>query len=120
MTISTQEKIFAICTENSISEEIYHDLLRTVNSEIEGMEKANQQLYRDKNELTSKYQSIQRDFLENASKANSKLMSVYYLLDAVAKTGTHREKETVIMYMKVVIDGLVQRGPLHYDEHLPF
>jgi hypothetical protein len=62
---------------------------------------------------------------ETAMRHRSQLMSVYYMLDAISKTGTHREKQTVIMYQKTVLEGLINEGdrmPLSLSEFsdLPF
>lgn len=63
-----------------------------------------------------------REFTELTTRFRSKLMSVYYMLDAVSKTGTHREKQTVIMYHKVVLEGLINEGnDLSWNtDNLPF
>ena len=60
---------------------------------------------------------------EIGARHRNKLMSVYYMLDAVSKTGTHREKETVIMYIKCVLDDLINKGdslPFDNPDGLPF
>lgn len=53
----------------------------------------------------------------------SQLMSIYYMLDAVSKTGTHRQKEAVIIFHKEVLKDLIHNGdnlPLNPREELPF
>lgn len=64
-------------------------------------------------------------FIDQCQQHKSQLMSVYYMLEAVSKTGTHREKRIIIDYQKVVISDLVSKGdslPLHIDDEsdLPF
>ena len=61
--------------------------------------------------------------LEVGERNRSKLMSVYYMLDAVSKTGTHREKQTMIMYQKCVLEDFINKGdclPFDYPDGLPF
>lgn len=87
---------------------LYDDTINTINA-LKDEIKRNEE----------RYNNIYRQSLE---RTKSKIMSVYYLLDAVSKTGTHREKETVIMYMKVVLENLINKGdtlPLEED-YLPF
>lgn len=60
---------------------------------------------------------------EILERSKSKLLSVYYMLDAISKTGTHREKQTIIMYQKVVLEDLINKGdswPVGDDRNLPF
>lgn len=40
----------------------------------------------------------------------SRLMSVFFLLDRLAEVGTHHEKEVVIRFLKLTIEGFVNRS----------
>ena len=76
----------------------------------------------EKRELERKLERQETFNKALAKRYNAQLMSVYYMLEAVEKTGTHRQKETVIMFQKVVLQNLIQNGdplPFHQDE-LPF
>lgn len=76
---------------------------------------------KDKVERNKK--EFEKHMLEVGERNRSKLMSIYYMLDAVSKTGTHREKQTVIMYQKSVIEDFINKGdclPFDYPDGLPF
>lgn len=122
MTVSGQQKIFALCVENQISEEIYFNILRIVNEDNADSDKANMEMNRLYNEMKRKYENNQRAYTDAHERFNSKLMSVYYLLDMVSSAGTHGEKKNVIMYLKLVIENLLHKGdPLPLNEDLlPF
>lgn len=61
-----------------------------------------------------------KEFIKSmAMRHNSQLMSVYHLLTAVSKTGTHSEKRNVIMYLQTVLQDLIHCGdslPLSDEE----
>ena len=76
-----------------------------------------------KDEINRNKKKFEEHMLEVGVRNRSKLMSVYYMLDAISKTGTHREKQTIIMYQKCVIEDLINKGdsmPFDYQDGLPF
>lgn len=76
-----------------------------------------------KDEIERNKKKFEEHMLEVGVRNRSKLMSVYYMLDAISKTGTHREKQTIIMYQKCVIEDLINKGdgmPFDYPDGLPF
>lgn len=122
MTHAAQQKIFELFTESQIDEGVYHAVLRIVNEDNAASDKANLEMNRLYNEMKRKYENNQRAYTDAHARFNSKLMSVYYLLDMVSSAGTHGEKRNVIMYLKLVIENLIHKGdPLPLDENLlPF
>jgi hypothetical protein len=75
-----------------------------------------------KDEIERNKKKFEEHLQEVGVRNRSKLMSVYYMLDAISKTGTHREKQTVIMYQKCVIEDLISKGDsISFDsDDLPF
>jgi hypothetical protein len=76
-----------------------------------------------KDEIERSKKQFAKHMQEVGERNRSKLMSIYYMLDAVSKTGTHREKQTVIMYQKSIIEDLINKGdvlPFDYPDGLPF
>lgn len=76
-----------------------------------------------KDEIERNKKKFEEHMLEVGQRNRSKLLSVYYMLDAISKTGTHREKQTVIMYQKCVLEDLINKGdsmPFDYPDGLPF
>ena len=76
-----------------------------------------------KDEIERNKKQFEKHLIEIGERNKSKLMSIYYLLDAISKTGTHREKQTVIMYQKCVLEDLINKGdsiPFDYSDGLPF
>lgn len=76
-----------------------------------------------KDEIERNKKVFEKHMKEVGERFRSKLMSVYYLLDAISKTGTHRQKETVIVFQKAVIEDLINKGdclPFDYQDGLPF
>lgn len=61
-------------------------------------------------ELKRKRAKYEEDMKELCVRHRSQLMSVYYMLEAISKTGPHREKEAIIMYQKVVLESLINKG----------
>lgn len=122
MTQSAQHKIFELFTEHQISEEVYYAVLRIVNEDNAASDKANCEMNRIYNEIKRKYENNQRAYKDAHDRFNSKLMSMYYLLDVVSDAGTHSEKRNVIMYLKLIIEKLIHKGdPLPIDDDLlPF
>lgn len=122
MTHAAQQKILALLVENQVPEDVYHDILRIVNEDNRDSDKANCEMNRLYNETKRKYENNQRAYIDAHARFNSKLMSVFYLLDMVSSAGTHGEKRNVIMYLKLVIQNLLHKGdPLPLDEDLlPF
>jgi hypothetical protein len=122
MTNNAQHKIFELFTEHQLPEEVYYAVLRIVNEDHADSDKANHEINRLYNELNRKYENNQRAYKDAHDRFNSKMMSVYYLLDMVSSAGTHGEKRNVIMYLKLVIENLIHKGdPLPIDESmLPF
>lgn len=59
---------------------------------------------------------------EMTDRNRSQLMSVYYLLGAIKKMGTHREKETAVNFLQCTVEALVTTGDqLPWDhDRLPF
>jgi uncharacterized coiled-coil protein SlyX len=60
---------------------------------------------------------------ESYQRHRSQLMSIYYLLDAMTKAGTHREKANIIMIHKAVIEDLINKGdtlPIELNDEFPF
>jgi hypothetical protein len=122
MTVSAQHKIFELFTEHQLPEEVYREVLRIVNEDNAASDKANHEMNRLYNDVKRQYENHQKAYVDAHARFNSKLMSVYYLLDMVSSAGTHGEKRNVIMYLKLVIENLVHKGdPLPLDENLlPF
>lgn len=122
MTASAQQKIFNLFTEHQLPEEVYYSVLLIVNEDNADSDKANCEMNRLYNEMKQKYENNQRAYKDAHERFNSKLMSVYYLLDMVSSAGTHGEKRNVIMYLKLIIENLIHKGdPLPLNEDLlPF
>lgn len=122
MTISIREKLMKFCVDNSVSEGSYEGLVSIVDEELNFLDKSNSEMRRSISDMERKYNKLEKFSTDAHFRFNSKVMSVYYLLDMVSKTGTHREKETVIMYMKCVLQDMIHKGdPLPLDEDaLPF
>lgn len=122
MTVTAQQKIFELCTYNQVGEGVYREILDIVGADQRDSDKANMEMNRLYNEMKRKYENNQRAYTDAHERFNSKLMSVYYLLDMVSDAGTHGEKRNVIMYLKLIIEKLIHKGdPLPVDETLlPF
>jgi hypothetical protein len=122
MTVSAQQEIFKVCTDNEVSEEVFRVILKIVEEDTRDSDKANMEMNRLYNDNKRKYENMQKAYTDAHERFNSKLMSVYYLLDMVSDAGTHSEKRNVIMYLKLILEKLVHKGdPLPLDENLlPF
>ncbi|MFD2922018.1 hypothetical protein ACFS6H_20020 [Terrimonas rubra] len=76
-----------------------------------------------KDEIERNKNIFKKHMSEIGERHRSKLMSVYYMLDAISKTGTHREKQAVIVFQKCVLEDLINKGdtlPIEYVDELPF
>lgn len=80
------------------------------------------QFKRDMYDLERKHENLLKQWTDAHARFNSKIMSVYYLLDIVSDAGTHSEKRNVIMYLKLTLQKMIHNGdPLPLDpDALPF
>jgi hypothetical protein len=73
--------------------------------------------------LAKQKEDAQKFYKDMAERQRSKLMTVYYMLEALKQTGTHREKETVIMFHKVMLEKMINSSdglPIAEQDDLPF
>lgn len=80
------------------------------------------QTRRDLMDLQRKYENGQKAYTDAHERFNSKIMSVYYLLDTITDCGTHHEKRVVVTHLKYVLQKMIHNGdplPLNTDL-LPF
>lgn len=76
------------------------------------------------NELHGKINNLERKVFnqeniikEQGYRFKSKIMSAYYLMGAVAKMGTHREKEIAIRFIQCTLDDIVKgSNDLSWDQ----
>lgn len=60
-------------------------------------------------------------YKELYSRHESKLKTVYYLLEQLEKVGTHHEKEVVIRYMRMLLEGFMKQDSMPWERELfPF
>lgn len=119
MTVETRDKLTLYCLENDIDKDRCDKLISILDNELMNVDYANQRATR---ELQRKYENGQKAYTDAHLRFNSKIMSVYYLLDTVSDTGTHHEKKVIIMYLKSTLQKMVHNGdPLPFDpDLLPF
>lgn len=122
MTTQGRADLFKLCIDRGIDESFYHDVIKLIDDDHRNSDKANMEMNRLYEETKRKYENNQKAYIDAHERFNSKLMSVYYLLDMVSSAGTHGEKRNVIMYLKLVIENLIHKGdPLPINEDLlPF
>lgn len=116
-----REQLFQKCIDIGISEESFNCILDLTlgyiqNEKLE-LHKANESLI----EIERKYENGKKVILELTGRHNSKMMSVYYLLDTILSAGTHHEKAVVITHLKKVCSDLCEKDNLPLSDNLlPF
>lgn len=81
----------------------------------------NRRLAAEKDEAERKSVLWDRWYKEIFARHKSQLMTVYYSLDKLAQVGTHHEKEVVIRFLRMTLEGFMKEDTLPFDQDLlPF
>ena len=119
ITAGTQEKLFRLCTDLGISEDNYREFRKIIEDENESMFNVTQTIERERRDLIKKVDNLKEVLKQQGERSKAKLMSVYYLLDALKKMGTHREKETAVRFLQQTVDDLVKgHNEMSWDQDL--
>ncbi len=86
-------------------------------------------LYADYRALQAEKDTVERQvrkweqyYEETKTRERSRHMTTYYMLGKLSSVGTHHEKEVVIRYLRMVLEGYIEHGdtlPRDYND-LPF
>lgn len=118
---TTSEKLMAICVDLSIGEGAYEKLSDFVFGELQQQKKESLEKIEELADIRRKYENQQKVIKDLMKRHNSKLMSVYYLLNTIKSAGTHHEKAVVITHLSHVCQNLLEHDPLPFNEDmLPF
>jgi predicted glycoside hydrolase/deacetylase ChbG (UPF0249 family) len=92
--------------------------------EIERLRILVNDLSKERSELERTVEKWKKWQQEVYTRQRCQLMSIWYFLDAINKGHTHRQKETVIMCHKQIIQDMIQQGdplPIDFERNeLPF
>lgn len=103
-----------------LTDEISNQLIEK-QTEINELKNLIRELESRKDEAERKAVLWDRWYKEIFSRHKSQLQTVYYSLEQLAAVGTHHEKEVVIRYLRLLLDGFMKQDSLPFDQDLlPF
>lgn len=113
------QRLFEICTDGGVPENVFEEIKIYFNQEQDKTRSEMNEL-RAKNRELERLRDNQKQIIkEQGERFKSKIMSAYYLMGAVAKMGTHREKETAIRFIQCTLDDIVKgHNDLSWDQDL--
>lgn len=105
-TITIHEQPFSFVKEENEAKKLKASF-QMICTELRDTAKAFEELSNKYHDAVRRLEGSKKLFEDQAKRHSSQLLSVYYMLGAVSSTGTHRQKESVIIFMRKVLEDLI-------------